>query len=123
MPNRLVVDEDPYLVPLLELLYRQRRYLVVHTDTHRGRLYTAVPGAVRLIEEIDEAVPKRQRAAGELWGKRQARSPARNFSSSFVWSTPLTAPLRRIGSRVCPGRKGQICQRLRQHGRIPDDGL
>jgi peptide subunit release factor 1 (eRF1) len=72
VPNRLVVDEEPYLVPLLELLHRQRRYLVVHTDTHRGRLYTAVPGAVHLIEEIDEPVPKRHRAAGELWGKRQA---------------------------------------------------
>ena len=72
VPHRLVVDEEPYLVPLLELLNRQRRYLVVHTDTHRGRLYTAVPGAVRLIEEISEDVPKRHRAGGELWGKQQA---------------------------------------------------
>ena len=72
VPNRLVVDEEPYLVPLLELRNRQRRYLVVHTDTHRGRLYTAVPGRVRLIEEINENVPKRQRASGELWGKSQA---------------------------------------------------
>lgn len=72
VPNQLVVNEEPYLVPLLELLHRQRRYLVVHTDTHRGRLYTAVPGAVHLLEEIDEPVPKRQRASGELWGKQQA---------------------------------------------------
>jgi peptide subunit release factor 1 (eRF1) len=72
VPNRLVVNEEPYLVPLLELLHRQRRYLVVHTDTHRGRLYTAVPGGAHLIEEIDEPVPKRHRAAGELWGKQQA---------------------------------------------------
>jgi hypothetical protein len=72
MPNRLVVNEEPYLVPLLELLHRQRRYLVVHTDTHRGRLYTAVPGEVHLIEEINEPVPKRHRASGELWGKQQA---------------------------------------------------
>ncbi|MBI2186446.1 MAG: hypothetical protein HYU37_04900 [Acidobacteria bacterium] len=71
-PNRLVVNEEPYLVPLLELLHRQRRYLVVHTNTHRGRLYTAIPGAVRLIEEISEEVPKRHRAAGERWGKQQA---------------------------------------------------
>jgi hypothetical protein len=70
--NRLVVDEERYVVPLLELLSRQRRYLVVHTDTHRGRLYTAVSGTVRLIEAIDEDVPKRQRAAGETWGKQQA---------------------------------------------------
>ena len=72
LPNRLVVDEEPYLVPLLEALHRQRRYLVVHTDTHHGRLYTAVPGAAHLIEEIDEPVPRRQRASGELWGKQQA---------------------------------------------------
>ena len=72
VPNRLVVDEEPYLVPLLELLHRQRRYLVVHTDSHRGRLYTATPGAVHMIEEIDEPIPKRHRAAGELWGKQQA---------------------------------------------------
>ena len=72
VPHRLVVDEEPYLVPLLELVNRQRRYLVVHTDTHRSRLYTAVPGAVHLIEEISENVPKRQRASGELWGKQQA---------------------------------------------------
>jgi hypothetical protein len=72
VPNRLVVDEEPYLVPLLDVLHRQRRYLVVHTDTHRARLYTAVPGAVRLIEEISAEVPKRHRAAGERWGKQQA---------------------------------------------------
>ena len=72
VPNRLVINKEAYLVPLLELLHRQRRYLVVHTDTHRGRLYTAVPGAVHLIEEVSEEVPKRHRAAGELWGKQQA---------------------------------------------------
>jgi hypothetical protein len=70
--NRLVVDEEPYLVPLLERLHRQRRYLVVHTDTHRGRLYTATGGPIQLIKEISENVPKRQRSAGELWGKEQA---------------------------------------------------
>jgi len=72
VPNRLVINEEPYLVPLLELLHGQRRYLVVHTDTHRGRLYTAVPGDTHMIEEIDVPMPKRQRAAGELWGKQQA---------------------------------------------------
>ncbi|MBI2453719.1 DEAD/DEAH box helicase, partial [Candidatus Peregrinibacteria bacterium] len=51
---RLVVDEEAYVVPLLEYLHRHRRYLVVHTDTHRGRLYTAGRGGVHLIESIDE---------------------------------------------------------------------
>jgi peptide subunit release factor 1 (eRF1) len=72
LPNRLVVDEEPYLLPLLEMLNRQRRYLVVHTDMHRGCLYTAVAGRVQLIEAINENVPKRQRSSGELWGKEQA---------------------------------------------------
>src|SRR5919204_3506619 len=41
--NRVVVDATPYLVPLLEVLFRNRSYLVVLTDTHRGRLYSASP--------------------------------------------------------------------------------
>ncbi len=72
VPNRLVVNEEPYVMPLLEILSRQRRYLVVHTDTHRGRLYTWVPGAATLIQELDEEVPRRQRSSGQLWGKEQA---------------------------------------------------
>jgi hypothetical protein len=70
--NELVVHEAPYLVPLLQALCRQREYLVVHTDTHRGRLYVATPGRVRLLQEIEEAVPRRQHSAGERWGKEQA---------------------------------------------------
>lgn len=70
--NRLVVDEEIYLVPLLEYLHRQRRYLVVHTDSHHGVLYTAGRGPVHPIEEITESVPRRQAASGQLWGKEQA---------------------------------------------------
>jgi hypothetical protein len=70
--NELVVHEAPYLVPLLQVLCRQREYLVVLTDTHRGRLYAATPGSVRLLQEIEEAVPRRQHSAGERWGKEQA---------------------------------------------------
>lgn len=64
VPHRLVVDEEMYLVPLAEALYRQRECLVVLTDTHRGRLYAATPGAARLLIEMDELVPKRRRASG-----------------------------------------------------------
>jgi peptide subunit release factor 1 (eRF1) len=70
--NELVIHEAPYLVPLLEALHRQRDYLVVHTNTHRGRLYAAHPGAVRLLQEIEGDVPKRQHSAGECWGTQQA---------------------------------------------------
>ena len=70
--DRLVLDEEPYLVPLLELMHRQRRYLLVLTDSHRGRLYEAAWGHTRLLQELDEAIPRRQRSAGERWGKQQA---------------------------------------------------
>jgi peptide subunit release factor 1 (eRF1) len=70
--DRLVLDEEPYLVPLLELMHRQRRYLLVLTDSHRGRVYEAAWGHTRLLQELEEAVPRRQRSAGERWGKQQA---------------------------------------------------
>ncbi len=56
--DRLVVDEEPYLVPLLVANYRRREYLVVLTNTHRGRLYASSPGVARLLDELDVAVPK-----------------------------------------------------------------
>lgn len=70
--NELVIHEAPYLVPLLQALRQQREYLVVLTDTHRGRLFAATPGSVRLLQEIEEVVPRRQHSAGERWGKEQA---------------------------------------------------
>jgi protein required for attachment to host cells len=70
--NELVVHPAPYLVPLLVALLRQRELLLVHTDTHRGRLYAATPGGVRLLQEIEEEVPSRQRSSGERWGMEQA---------------------------------------------------
>ncbi len=70
--DRVVLDEEAYLVPLLEALHRQRRYLVVLTDSHQARLFVAGWGHAQLLGEIDEAVPRRQRSAGETWGKQQA---------------------------------------------------
>jgi len=70
--NRLVIDEEPYVVPLLEADFRQRGYLVVLADTHRARCYAAGPGGSRVLGAIDEAVPKKQHSAGERWGKQQA---------------------------------------------------
>jgi peptide chain release factor subunit 1 len=70
--DRLVLDEAPYLVPLLEAMHRQRRYLLVLTDSHRGRLYEAAWGHTHLMREIEEDIPRRQKSAGELWGKQQA---------------------------------------------------
>jgi peptide subunit release factor 1 (eRF1) len=70
--DALVVDEQPYLVPLLEAIHRQRRYLVVLTDSGHGRLYTAGWGRADLLHELAADVPRRQRSAGETWGKQQA---------------------------------------------------
>lgn len=70
--DRLVVDEDPYVVPLVEYLQRHRLYLAVQTDTHRGALYAAGRGGAHLLAALDENVPKRHRAGVETWGKQQA---------------------------------------------------
>ena len=70
--DRLVLDEAAYLVPLLEAMHRQRRYLLVLTDSHRGRLYEAAWGHTHLLRQIEEDIPRRQKSAGELWGKQQA---------------------------------------------------
>ena len=70
--DRLVVDEAPYVVPLLEAVHRQRRYLVVLTDSQHGQLWEAAWGHSTRLQEIEEPVPRRQRSAGELWGKQQA---------------------------------------------------
>ena len=83
MKDRLVLDEEPYLVPLLEALHRQRQYLVVLTDSHRGRLYAAGWGQTHLIGELDEPVARRQRSAGETWGKQQA-TIARNRENHLL---------------------------------------
>lgn len=68
----LVLDERPYLVPLLEAIHRQRRYLVVLTDSHHGRIYADEWGRTHLLEEIEADIPRHQRSAGETWGKQQA---------------------------------------------------
>lgn len=70
--THLVVDEQPYLVPLLEAMHRQRRYLVVLTDTHRAQIFAVGWGRAERLAALDEAVPKRHRAAGQTWGVQQA---------------------------------------------------
>lgn len=68
----LVLDRSPYLVPLQEAIARRREYLVVHADTHRGRLTAASPGAARVLGETSAEVPSKQHSAGERWGYSQA---------------------------------------------------
>lgn len=70
--TQLVAHQSPYLVPLLAAIHRRRQYLVVHTDTHRGRIDAATPGRLHLLDELDEEVPSKQHSAGERWGLGQA---------------------------------------------------
>jgi rubrerythrin len=68
--NRLVVDEEPYLVPLIVDQYLRPEYLVVQTDSHRSRIYTARPGSARLLDELHEDLPKKNESAGERCGEQ-----------------------------------------------------
>jgi peptide subunit release factor 1 (eRF1) len=70
--SQLVVNEEAYLVPLLAACSRCPEYLVVVTDTHHGRIYESDPAEACLIDEINEVVPRKNRSAGERWGKQQA---------------------------------------------------
>ena len=70
--DRLVADEEAYLVPLLELLHRQRTYLVVACDSHQARLYSATANHARQLAQWDESIPQHQHSAGQRWGYSQA---------------------------------------------------
>jgi hypothetical protein len=76
--NRLVVAEQPYVVPLLEADFRQRGYLVVLADTHRARWYAAGPGGSRVLDAIDGAVPKTQHLANGRRDKPRATTERRH---------------------------------------------
>jgi peptide subunit release factor 1 (eRF1) len=70
--SELVTDQSPYLVPLLTAIHRRREYLAVHTDIHRAQLYSATPGKIQLIEELNAEVPAKQHSSGETWGQNQS---------------------------------------------------
>jgi len=70
--DAMVIEPMPYLTPLLQALCRRRDYLVVLTDSHRGRLYEAVAGGLRMMEEVQEELPRRRRSTGAGWGSQSA---------------------------------------------------
>lgn len=70
--DRLVINEEPYLVPFAVDQVLRPSYLVVWTDTHHARIYEARPGSARLLAEVAGDVPRKNRSAGERWGKQQA---------------------------------------------------
>lgn len=54
---QLVVDEEPYLVPLLLADYRCREYLVFLIDSESAALYAATPGTASLIDHLRSQEP------------------------------------------------------------------
>ncbi|HWE39446.1 MAG TPA: hypothetical protein VG406_23040 [Isosphaeraceae bacterium] len=70
--DRLVVDEEAYLVPLLEAEQRRGEYLVVVTDSWHGRLFAASAGESRRLDAIEEPIPAEERDSGQRDGKWEA---------------------------------------------------
>jgi len=81
--SRLVVDDQPYVVPLLAAHLGRGRYLVIHVDGQRGRIYEATPGEAELLEELDDSGPKPCDGKGEV-GVKQADTVARHMHEHVV---------------------------------------
>ena len=71
--NRLVVDEEPYMVPLARGRFSStgipRGTVPIHIAPAGTRRAPADRGS---LGDIDESVPKKQHSSGERWGKQQA---------------------------------------------------
>ncbi len=59
--NELVIDEDPFVLPLLERWYGDPNYLVAVVDTHHLHLFEAHSGITEEVKEIDRDIPEMQR--------------------------------------------------------------
>jgi peptide subunit release factor 1 (eRF1) len=55
--NRLVIDEEPYLLPLLERWHAQPSYLVAVVDSHRVHLFEAFAGVAESVGGVDRPIP------------------------------------------------------------------
>jgi peptide subunit release factor 1 (eRF1) len=82
--HRLIVNEEMYLVPLVEALERGRECLVVLTDSHRGRIYAATPSTTRLLREIEEIVPRQRRSSGQHRGKERGLAIERHRQDAIL---------------------------------------
>jgi hypothetical protein len=88
--NRIVVDEEPYLVPLLETLHRQREYLTVLTDSERGELHAANVAGTHLLQKLALESSAPHRTVGERLSqpreniRRQQEAPALRYEKELV---------------------------------------
>ncbi|MGC8644424.1 MAG: host attachment protein [Isosphaeraceae bacterium] len=75
--NRLVIDEEPYFLPILEHWYGQPTYLIVLLDSDQAHLFTAhrgQPGWVRDVERQDVHVTFQRDKPRFTYKKRFARA-------------------------------------------------
>lgn len=69
--NELVIDEDPFVLPLLERWYGDPNYLVAVVDTHHLHLFEAYSGVPEEVKEIDRDIPEMQRDKPRLTYKKR----------------------------------------------------
>jgi protein required for attachment to host cells len=59
--NRLVLDEEPFVLPLLERWYGEPNYLIAVVDSHRLVLFEAYAGVPEPVQEVGREIPEMQR--------------------------------------------------------------
>lgn len=55
--NKLVLDEEPYLLPLLEQWYGRPSFLVALVDSHELHLFDAYAGRAEHVEALEKGTP------------------------------------------------------------------
>ena len=91
VPNRLVIDPDPFIEPLEEILESEHRVLVVHVESDRAHFYVYQFGTMRELDTESAFVPsarvdrsrpgavQRHRQTHEHWHLRETAQIARRF--------------------------------------------
>jgi protein required for attachment to host cells len=74
--DRLVIDEDPFVLPLLERWYGDPSYLVAVVDANHLHLFGAHSGVARPVESLDRDIPEMQRDKSRFQYKKR-------FSKAF----------------------------------------
>ncbi|MBV8382243.1 MAG: hypothetical protein JOZ63_06535 [Planctomycetaceae bacterium] len=114
--DRIFVGEEPYLVPLLVADDRRREFLAVQADTHRGRIYASSSGAARLLDELDEPLP---RVKNQTTTERHRRERNHHFQRKLArrvekaWDAHATHGILLLGGHeVVESIRGALPRRL-----------
>jgi peptide subunit release factor 1 (eRF1) len=74
--NQLVIDEEPFVLPLFERWYGDPSYLVAVLDSDHVHLFEAHSGVAEAVAKVDRDIPEMQRDKPQLSYKRR-------FSKAF----------------------------------------